>query len=62
MRKEDIANNIVSDIGFVTDKLNQIRKEFANQNRLDIKQQADLHRYAETRLCLVKTLSIVEKW
>lgn len=62
MRKEDIANNIIADIEFVSGKLEKLRTEMANHNKLDIKQQADIHRYAETRLYLVRTLSLLEKW
>lgn len=62
MRKDEIADNIIADIKFVSEKLAKIRTEMSNHEKLDIKQQADIHRYAETRLYLVKTLTLLEKW
>lgn len=62
MRKEELVDNVEKDIEFVTQKMEQFRKDNIGSSRLDVKQQADIQRYAQTRLSLVKTLDLLEKW
>lgn len=59
MKKDKIANSIKDDIVFVTEKMDIFREDYPG--RLDVKQQADIQRYAQTRLSLVKTLAELEK-
>lgn len=52
----ELQKKIFADIEFINDKIEDLRLASMNKNTLDIKQMADYHRYAETRLFLVETL------
>lgn len=61
-RVDDIVKKeILEDIAFITDKMISIRESGKGQDRLDIKQMADFHRYSETRMFLVNTLISLER-
>jgi hypothetical protein len=54
-----LYDDIEEDIDFVTEKIKLLKKN-AGKNELNIKQMADIHRYAETRLFLVRTQNYLE--
>lgn len=58
--KNPLHEEISKDIGFVTGKMKLLRSEKGSFGELNIKQMADFHRYAETRLFLIKSLRSLE--
>lgn len=57
---EEVKEQIVNDLVFITDKMKIMRSKIRNNESLDIHQMADFHRYSETRLFLVDTLKSLE--
>lgn len=54
--EKELKQQIIHEIKKSTEKIQSI----INKGDLDIKQMADLHRYAETRKFMVETLSIMD--
>lgn len=52
--EREFLEEVKRNLEFVNDNLKSIRE--SNQgNRMDIKEQADFHRFAEAQYCLAKT-------
>lgn len=56
---EEIPVSIASEISFITNKMDSIIDSLEDVKDVDIKKQADLHRYAQTRQILVETYASV---